>query len=65
MDLDGQQRQVAQKSKSVLQDVNNKSSAVHNFYYHRSCYSKFTNVTNIKCSQARCAKVLANRSVEN
>ena len=63
--MDGQQRQVAEKSKSVIQDVNDKSSAVHNFYYHRSCYSKFTNVTNIKRSQARCAKVMANRSVKN
>ena len=65
INLDGQQRQVAEKSKSVIQDVNDKSSAVHNFYYHKSCYSKFTNVTNIKRSQARCAKVMANRSVEN
>ncbi|CAB4001806.1 Hypothetical predicted protein, partial [Paramuricea clavata] len=65
IDLDGQQRQVAEKSKGVLQDVDDKSSAVGNFYYHRSCYSKFTNLTNIKRSQARCAKIMANRSVEN
>ena len=65
IDLDGQQRQVAEKSKSIIQDVNDKSSAVNNFYYHRSCYSKFTNVTNINRSQARCAKVMANRLVEN
>ena len=30
--LDGQQRQVAEKSKSVIQDVNDKSLAVQNFY---------------------------------
>ncbi|CAB4015222.1 Hypothetical predicted protein [Paramuricea clavata] len=65
IDLDGQQRQVAEKSKGVLQDADDKSSAVGNFYYHRSCYSKFTNLTNIKRSQARCAKIMANRSVEN
>ena len=64
IDLDGQQRIVAEDSKGVLQDVDDKPLAVGNFYYHRSCYSKFTNVTNIKRAQARCAKIMANRSVE-
>ena len=64
INLDGQQRQIAEKSKSVLQEVDNKSSAVSSFYYHRNCYSKFTNVTNINRSQVRCAKMMANRTQE-
>ena len=60
--LDGQQRQIVEETSGILNNVANKSSVVSDFFYHRTCYSKFTNTTNIKRSQARCAKIMENRT---
>ena len=61
VNLDGDQRLIAEKYSGIFKDaVAQKSSAVSDYFYHKSCYSRFTNVANIKCSQARCAKIMAN-----
>ena len=64
INLDGQQRRVAEKTLGVLQVIEKgqEDRDVNDLYYHRACYSKFTNLTNIKRSQARCAKIEENRS---
>ena len=57
--LDGEQREIADKIAQVVknhQNLNCPSDMVKNMYYHRACYSKFTNVTLIKCAKARCAR---------
>ena len=64
INLDGQQRLVAEKTLGVLQVIEKgqENTDVNDLYYHRACYSKFTNLTNIKRSQARCTKIEENRS---
>lgn len=57
--LDGQQREIAHKIKEIVEEiakVENPSEAIQNLHYHRSCYSKFTNITLIRRAQARCDK---------
>lgn len=65
INLDRQQRLVAEKLKVLLDKVKDDSFAIGSFCYHRSCYSKFTNKTDLKRSQARCAKIMENRSMES
>ena len=57
--LDGEQREIADKIAHVVknnQNLNCPSDMVKDMYYHRTCYSKFTNVTLIKRAKARCAR---------
>lgn len=55
--LDGQQREVAEKIANKLEDIQSQADpAINNLCYHRTCYSKFTNITFIKRAQDRCAK---------
>ncbi len=57
--LDGEQREIADKTSGVLKNLHNlnhPSDMIKDMHYHRTCYSKFTNVTLIKRAQARCAK---------
>lgn len=55
LSLDGDQREIAQRTKNVVQHI--KDDDVGNFFYHRNCYSKFTNKTLIHRSQVRCEKM--------
>ena len=60
LSLDGQQRDIAEQTKVTIEEIqkmDNPSQAIKSLGYHRSCYSKFTNVTLIKRAQARCAKI--------
>ena len=57
--LDGEQREIANKTAQVLknlQSLNNPSDLLKDMYYHRTCYSKFTNVTLTKRAKARCLR---------
>ena len=57
--LDGEQREIADKIAHVVknhQNLNCPSDMVKDMYHHRTCYSKFTNVTLIKRAKARCAR---------
>jgi hypothetical protein len=57
--LDGEQREIADKTAHVLknlQSFNYPSDMLKDVHYHRTCYSKFTNVTLIKRAQARCTR---------
>ena len=62
INLDGEHRLIAEKCSGIFKDVAQKSSSVSDYFCHRSCYSRFTNVANINRSQARCAKIMANRT---
>ena len=59
LNLDGVQRQVAKKS---IEFISADSACDENhtdfreFSYHRGCYSRLTNATDIKRAQARCQK---------
>ena len=54
--LDGEAREVAEKSCKIVQSI--KSGNLSNEYlqYHRGCYSNFTNVAMIRRAQARIGK---------
>ena len=56
--LDGEQREVAERTKDIVEQFQNCDGSVHlsTLYYHRSCYSRFTNVTLVKRAQNRCSK---------
>ena len=55
--LDGQQREVAERITKKMEEIKSQEDpALGNLYYHRTCYSKFTNITFIKRAQDRCAK---------
>lgn len=57
--LDGIQRKVAKNSlQFVSEDVesNMNYAEYENFSYHRGCYSRFTNATDIKRAKTRCQK---------
>lgn len=59
LSLDGQQREIAEKTTEILQEIvsmEDPSQAIEKLHYHRSCYSKFTNITLIRRAQARCNK---------
>lgn len=53
--LDGEQRGIADKTVHILKSHEN-LQCPSNLYYHRTCYSKFTNVTFIKRADVRCVK---------
>ena len=53
--LDGEQRQAAEKSFSVVTGEEIQTGP-ENFYYHRACYSKFTNKSLITHAKRRCEK---------
>ena len=53
--LDGEQRQVAEKSFGVVTGTE-KPTGPENFYYHRECYSKFTNKSLVTHAKRRCEK---------
>ena len=53
--LDGEQKQVAEKSFSVVKDVEVPTNP-ENLYYHRECYSKFTNKSLVTHAKRRCEK---------
>ena len=59
LNLDGTQRQVAKKSiQFISADAASDEDYTdfREFSYHRGCYSRFTNATDIKRAQARCQK---------
>ena len=53
--LDGEQRQVAEKSFSVVTGADIPTSP-ENFYYKRECCSKFTNKSLVTHAKRRCEK---------
>ena len=53
--LDGEQRQVAEKSFGVITGAEI-AAGPENFYYHRECYSKFTNKTLVTHAKRRCER---------
>ena len=57
--LDGEHKEIAEKTVHVLQNVQSlycPSYLIKDMYYHRACYSKFTNVTLIKRAKLRSAR---------
>jgi hypothetical protein len=57
--LNGIQREVANKSLQLIgEDVDGSIDGVdiEKFSYHRGCYSRFTNATDIKRARAHCQK---------
>jgi hypothetical protein len=57
--LDGEQREIADKTARILKNLQNlsyPSDMIKDMHYHRTCYSKFTNVTLIKRAKARCER---------
>ncbi len=55
--LDGEQQEIAAKSNGLLKGIQStEEMSIQGLYYHCNCYTKFTNVTYIKCAQARCSK---------
>ena len=53
--LDGEQKEVAEKSFSVVKDAEIPTNP-ENLYYHRECYSKFTNKSLVTHAKRRCEK---------
>lgn len=58
--LDGEQRDVAERTKDLVEQFQTYNEPLHldTLYYHRCCYSKFTNLTLVKRAQNRCSKKL-------
>ena len=58
--LDGEQRDVAERTKDLVERFQTDDEPLHlnTLFYHRSCYSKFTNLTLVKPAQNRCSKNL-------
>ena len=62
--LDGIQREVAKKSLQFISEDGRNIDAVdfEKLFYHRGCYSRFTNATDIKRAKTRCQKVQQRRA---
>lgn len=66
--LDGQQQEIAERTNGTVKCIRNLNQPLHEIqtlYYHRQCYSKFTNVTLIKRAQSRCSKKTTAVEAEN
>ena len=66
--LDGEHQKIAEKTSDVVRQVKSQDQplpTIQNLYYHRKCYSKFTNVTLIKRAQSRCSKQSVKAETEN
>ena len=65
--LDGEQQDVAERTKDLVERFHASDEPLHldTLYYHRGCYSKFTNVTLVSVLKLGVLKTLTplNRSV--
>ena len=66
--LDGEQREIAENTTHIAKDIQTTGDLrdiTCNLHYHRSCYSKFTNLTSIRRAQTRSAKRQKDDEISN
>jgi hypothetical protein len=67
--LDGEQREIADNTTHIVKEIQTTGDPSNiitcNLYYHRSCYSKFTNLSLITRAQTRCAKRQKDNEITN
>ena len=66
--LDGEQREIAESTTHIAKDIQTTGDLrdiTCNLHYHRSCYSKFTNLTSIRRAQTRSAKRQKDDEISN
>lgn len=66
--LDGEQREITDNTTHIVKEIQttgDPSNITCNLYYHRSCYSKFTNLSLITRAQTRCANRQKDNEITN
>ena len=66
--LDGEQEEIGERTNDIvkcIRNLNQPLQEIQTLYYHRECYSKYTNVTLIKRAQSRFSKKSISVKAEN